>query len=115
MVDKTKRALAILQKRGCTSPGNSVNANNNTVLANGVVHGIVNNGTSQTQHSDNNTGINNPQDREGTFKRLSGEIVAQTIRATEDRVAEVKRRAGEFDSTIVLFFNIIFKITYVFY
>ncbi|KOC68985.1 Protein CBFA2T2 [Habropoda laboriosa] len=34
-------------------------------------------------------------DREGSLKRLSGEIVAQTIRAIEDKVAEVKRKDEE--------------------
>lgn len=81
MVEKTKRALAILQKRGCTSPAAAVSAN-------GAPQSANNGAQQQTQE-------NSAQDRDGSFKRLSGEIVAQTIRATEDRVAEVKRRAGE--------------------
>lgn len=81
MVEKTKRALAILQKRGCTSPATAASANGAPQPAN--------NGAQQQPQE------NSGQDRDGSFKRLSGEIVAQTIRATEDRVAEVKRRAGE--------------------
>ncbi|KAL7298636.1 hypothetical protein TKK_0008402 [Trichogramma kaykai] len=93
MVDKTKRALAILQRRGgCTSPAQ---AGNNV---NGPPHHPHHPSQQQQQQ-----GTDAPQaaqlqegdSREGTFKRLSGEIVAQTIRATEDRVAEVKRRAEE--------------------
>ncbi|KAK2579134.1 hypothetical protein KPH14_001304 [Odynerus spinipes] len=90
MVEKTKRALAILQRRGCSSPA-AAPLPPNVVVQNGNA---------------NNTGGNNPStngtlaesstgDRDGSLKRLSGEIVAQTIRATEDRVAEVKRRAEE--------------------
>ncbi|CAB0042357.1 unnamed protein product [Trichogramma brassicae] len=96
MVDKTKRALAILQRRGgCTSPAQ---AGNN---ANGPPHHPHH--PPQQQQQQQQQGTDAPQAaqlqegelREGTFKRLSGEIVAQTIRATEDRVAEVKRRAEE--------------------
>ena len=33
-------------------------------------------------------------DNSEDFKRQAGEMMAQALRATEDRVAEVKRRAG---------------------
>ena len=82
MVEKTKRALAILQRRGCSSPAAATPAN-------GTPQAPAGNGPQQQQEAAQ------PADRDGSFKRLSGEIVAQTIRATEDRVAEVKRRAGE--------------------
>ncbi|XP_014217994.1 protein CBFA2T3, partial [Copidosoma floridanum] len=85
MVDKTKRALAILQKRGCTSPASSSSSSS---TANGGNHQATNGGGPAPSNGSLDCG-------EGTFKRLSGEIVAQTIRATEDRVAEVKRRAEE--------------------
>ena len=87
MVEKTKRALTILQRRGCTSPAAAPSS------------GIV--GTQNGNCTNNSSSINGTQvesstnDRDGSLKRLSGEIVAHTIRATEDRVAEVKRRAGE--------------------
>ena len=77
MVEKTKRALAILQKRGCTSPA-AAPANLQAPPTNGP-QAQLGNGTQEAAAQD------------GTFKRLSGEI----IRATEDRVAEVKRKAGE--------------------
>uniref|UniRef100_A0A0C9RBR9 Cbfa2t3 protein n=1 Tax=Fopius arisanus TaxID=64838 RepID=A0A0C9RBR9_9HYME len=89
MVEKTKRALVILQRRGCSSPAAATPASG---LA-------TQNGTSNGNNisSANGTQIESSSgDRDGNLKRLSGEIVAQTIRATEDRVAaEVKRRAEE--------------------
>ncbi|XP_044008249.1 protein CBFA2T1 isoform X2 [Aphidius gifuensis] len=88
MVEKTKRALVILQRRGCSSPaaataqsscsqnGNNTNSNNITTANGSQIDSSI------------------TTDRDNNLKRLSGEIVAQTIRATEDRVAaEVKRRA----------------------
>ncbi|XP_024943840.1 protein CBFA2T1 isoform X2 [Cephus cinctus] len=89
MVEKTKRALAILQRRGCTSPAAAP-----TIAASGVTaqNGSSGSGPTTTNGSQMDTTGN---DRDGSLKRLSGEIVAQTIRATEDRVAEVKRRAEE--------------------
>lgn len=87
MVEKTKRALAILQKRGCTSPA----AASSGLQANGAPQSAsIGNGAGQQQSQQVES-----SGQEGNFKRLSGEIVAQTIRATEDRVAEVKRRAGK--------------------
>lgn len=94
MVEKMKRALAILQRRGCSSPA--------TAAPPAGVVPATQNGTSNNGSSNNPSSINGVQvesstgDRDGSLKRLSGEIVAQTIRATEDRVAEVKRRAGIF-------------------
>lgn len=88
MVEKTKRALAILQKRGCTSPAAPTTTASNTSSLQAPTNGTQSNGSQQLE---NTAAV----DRDGTFKRLSGEIVAQTIRATEDRVAEVKRRAGK--------------------
>lgn len=87
MVEKTKRALAILQRRGCTSPA--------SVPQSAIV--ASQNGSSANNPSSTNGAQveSSTSDRDGSLKRLSGEIVAQTIRATEDRVAEVKRRAGE--------------------
>lgn len=89
MVEKTKKALAILQTRGCFGPAATVpptpvgaqNGNSNTVNNPSSTNG------SQVESS---TG-----DREGSLKRLSGEIVAQTIRAIEDKVAELQRKDGQ--------------------
>lgn len=86
MVDKTKQALTILQRRGCTSPATSTTI---PTAQNGSATG-------------NSSSTNGAQvealagDRDGSIKRLYGENVAQTIRATEDKVAEVQRRAGKY-------------------
>ncbi|XP_058789983.1 protein CBFA2T3 isoform X1 [Phymastichus coffea] len=89
MVEKTKRALAILQKRGCTSPAAPATG------ASSATSSLQAPTPAQTNGAQSNGENATAADRDGTFKRLSGEIVAQTIRATEDRVAEVKRRAEE--------------------
>ena len=86
MVEKTKRALAILQRRGCTSPA--------AVPQSAIV--ASQNGSGNNPSFTNGAQVeSSASDRDGSLKRLSGEIVAQTIRATEDKVAEVKRRAGK--------------------
>ncbi|KAL0102946.1 hypothetical protein PUN28_018329 [Cardiocondyla obscurior] len=95
MVEKTKRALAILQRRGCSSPAAAAPPPNVVATQNGTgTNGGGGNGNNPTSTNgvqvESSTG-----DRDGSLKRLSGEIVAQTIRVTEDRVAEVKRRAEE--------------------
>ncbi|XP_025602420.2 protein CBFA2T3 isoform X1 [Athalia rosae] len=85
MVEKTKRALAILQRRGCPSPAIPVTA-------------VTTSGTNPQNNGPANTGDRSDSagnERDNSLKRISGEIVAQTIRATEDRVAEVQRRAEE--------------------
>lgn len=50
------------------------------------------------------------------FKRQASEMIAQALRATEDRVAEVKRRAGkrsnkEFTGFVQTFFQNLFNIS----
>ncbi|KAL6268576.1 hypothetical protein P5V15_001711 [Pogonomyrmex californicus] len=94
MVEKTKRALAILQRRGCSSPAAAAPPPGVVAAQNGT----SNNGNSNGNNPSSTNGVqveSSTGDRDGSLKRLSGEIVAQTIRATEDRVAEVKRRAEE--------------------
>ncbi|EZA57352.1 hypothetical protein DMN91_003118 [Ooceraea biroi] len=95
MVEKTKRALAILQRRGCSSPAAAAPPPGVVTAQNGT----SNNGSSNSNNNPSSTNgaqvESSTSDRDGSLKRLSGEIVAQTIRATEDRVAEVKRRAEE--------------------
>jgi runt-related transcription factor 1 len=76
MVEKTKRALAILQHRGANS------------VENGSAGGS--NPTNEWLRRSAPTDASETRD----IKRTAGEIMAQTIRVTEDRVAEVKRRAG---------------------
>ncbi|XP_029660885.1 protein CBFA2T1 [Formica exsecta] len=94
MVEKTKRALAILQRRGCSSPAAAAPPPGVVVAAQNGTNG--NNGNGNNPSSTNGAQVESSTgDRDGNLKRLSGEIVAQTIRATEDRVAEVKRRAEE--------------------
>ncbi|XP_076239004.1 CBFA2/RUNX1 partner transcriptional co-repressor nervy [Calliopsis andreniformis] len=95
MVEKTKRALAILQTRGCSSPAMAPPLAASTTA--GTQNGSGNNSaTANNPSSTNGSQVESSTgDREGSLKRLSGEIVAQTIRATEDKVAEVKRKAEE--------------------
>lgn len=76
MVEKTKRALGILQHRGASS------------VENGAAGG--GNSTNEWLRRSAPTDASDARD----IKRTAGEIMAQTIRVTEDRVAEVKRRAG---------------------
>lgn len=91
MVEKTKRALVILQKRGCSSPAAA------SPLNTGLISMQNGNSNSSSNACTNGSQVDPPTgDRDGNLKRLSGEIVAQTIRATEDRIAaQVKRRAEE--------------------
>lgn len=82
MMNKLIRAVAIVQKRGSTSPAattapTSSSADGSNLSANGG--------------PPSSNGIETNGDRDGTFKRLSAEI----IRANEDRIAEVKRKAGK--------------------
>jgi len=105
MVEKTKRALAILQRRGCSSPAAA--APPPSIVA--AQNGTSNNGSSNGSNPSSTNGAqveSSTGDRDGSLKRLSGEIVAQTIRATEDRVAEVKRRAGWCFDYVSLIFSI---------
>jgi hypothetical protein len=76
MVEKTKRALAILQHRP-PAPA-SVPEPDFLQSASWLQRRAPPEGAEQ-------------QD----IKKTAGEIMAQTIKATEDRVAEVRRRAGE--------------------
>ncbi|XP_076672131.1 CBFA2/RUNX1 partner transcriptional co-repressor nervy isoform X2 [Andrena cerasifolii] len=94
MVEKTKRALAILQTRGCSSPAAAPPLTASTTA--GAQNGSGSNAAANNPSSTNGSQVESSTgDREGSLKRLSGEIVAQTIRATEDKVAEVKRKAEE--------------------
>ncbi|KAJ9593167.1 hypothetical protein L9F63_015264, partial [Diploptera punctata] len=77
MVEKTKRALAILQHRGASS----------------VENGAASSGNSSSEWL--RRPAPNDANEARDIKRTAGEIMAQTIRVTEDRVAEVKRRAEE--------------------
>jgi len=112
MVEKTKRALAILQRRGCSSPAAAAPPPGVVAAQNGTSNNSNSNGNNPSSTNgvqvESSTG-----ERDNSLKRLSGEIVAQTIRATEDRVAEVKRRAGvyfkvrEYDSVKIFNFIIL--------
>jgi runt-related transcription factor 1 len=80
MVEKTKRALSILQNR--------------------TFHNEVeSSGTSSASASATTSWLRRPNyaamDSSEDFKRQAGEMMAQALRSTEDRVAEVKRRAGK--------------------
>ncbi|XP_014298403.1 uncharacterized protein LOC103579322 isoform X3 [Microplitis demolitor] len=104
MVDKTKRALVILQKRGSSSPcgGSSSSSSSSTTTPTVTnVSQLISSTQNLSSNNSNHNCLNGSQvetsgDRDGNLKRLSGEIIAQTIRATQDRVtAEVKRHAEE--------------------
>ncbi|CAB3386752.1 Hypothetical predicted protein [Cloeon dipterum] len=71
MVEKTKRALAILQQRPQTESANS------DIPA-----------TWMRKHPSDTA-------EQSDIKKAASEIMAQTVKATEERVAEVKRRAEE--------------------
>ncbi|XP_071442880.1 one cut domain family member 2-like [Hetaerina americana] len=123
MVEKTKRALAILQHRALPESNSNaqttphpaqVNPHHNphhqqppppsaywlrrtTPEGADGSHHYSSNGAGLTGHHINainnvhhSQALTSPHD---TFKKTAGEIMAQTIKATEDRVAEVKRRA----------------------
>lgn len=96
MVEKTKKALAILQTRGCfaaSTPAPPLASTSTVSAQNGGSAGTT--AASNNPSSTNGSQVESSSgDREGSLKRLSGEIVAQTIRAIEDKVAEVKRKDG---------------------
>lgn len=75
MVEKTRRALAILQQRSYDY---------NTSSSAAVVAS-----TSWHKHQQNR------RDETSELRRQAGELIAQTIKATEDRVIQVKRKAGK--------------------
>ena len=94
MVEKTKRALAILQRRGCSSPASVASQPSANIISS--QNGNGSSGSSNPSSTNGSQVESSTGDRDGNLKRFSGEIVAQTIRATEDRVAEVKRKAGRY-------------------
>lgn len=102
MVEKTKRALAILQRRGCSSPAAAAPPPGMVAAQNGTSNNGNSNGNNNPSSTNGAQVESSTGDRDGSLKRLSGEIVAQTIRATEDKVAEVKRRAGRYLDRIIL-------------
>lgn len=75
MVEKTKRALGILQHRGATENGHI--------------------SSDWLPRREQHRPTNNPATCAEDVKRTASEIMAHTIRLTEDRVAEVKRKAGK--------------------
>jgi hypothetical protein len=80
MVEKTKRALGILQSRTAHTE-QSEGASSSSWLRRPSMY----------------SGIESSED----IKRQVGEMMAQAFRATEDRVSEVKRRAGMFAVKII--------------
>ena len=72
MVEKTRRALGILQQR----------ANDNH---------------HQQKRRESPSSLQQHQVYEASeLRRQAGELIAQTLKATEDRVSQVKRKAGPF-------------------
>lgn len=74
MVEKTKRALAILQERE-----NVVTSNDGVVLTNGI---NGEHGSASRRHNGDDV------------KRTVNELIAHTVRLTEEKVAYVRRKAG---------------------
>lgn len=74
MVEKTKRALGILQQR----------ANDNQYVY-------------KRSHAISPPHYATPNYEASELRRQAGELIAQTLKATEDRVTQVKRKAGESD------------------
>ena len=73
MVEKTRRALGILQQR----------ANDNH--------------HQQQKRRESPSSLQQHQVYEASeLRRQAGELIAQTLKATEDRVSQVKRKAGPF-------------------
>lgn len=80
MVEKTKRALSILQER-------------NAADGEGTVDGLNLNGFSNEQNSLNFLNRRTAED----VKRTANELMAHTVRLTEERVAFVRRKAGRWN------------------
>jgi len=79
MVEKTRRALGILQQRSVAS-----HSDKNDNLAPWKRSRLSNNNHQEMIHE------------ASELRRQAGELIAQTLKATEDRVSEVKRKAGWF-------------------
>lgn len=79
MVEKTRRALTMLQQREDREGGSGVSR------ANAM-------GT---------TDLRQRADYDAEVRRHAAELVAQSIRTTEERVSEVKRKAGELHQSCV--------------
>lgn len=76
MVEKTRRALGILQQRA--NDNQQQQKRRDSTSASSSHH--------QQQH----------QAYEASeLRRQAGELIAQTLKATEDRVSQVKRKAGK--------------------
>lgn len=74
MVEKTRRALGILQQRS-------------------------NDNQQQQKRRDSPSALSLQQHQvyeASELRRQAGELIAQTLKATEDRVSQVKRKAGSF-------------------
>lgn len=84
MVEKTKRALAILQERSAKD-NNCNDINNEGINLNGVngEHGAI---ARRTTAED--------------MKRTANELMAHTVRLTEEKVAFVRKKAGK-----IFFYN----------
>ena len=85
MVEKTRRALAILQQRSY-----DYNSSSSAATAAAVAS------TSWQKHQQIR------RDETSELRRQAGELIAQTIKATEDRVIQVKRKAGTVYNHIIL-------------
>ncbi len=84
MVEKTRKALAILQHRAATSSYDK--SDNLPLWKRGRSNNISNN-----YHHNHHHEVYEVSE----LRRQAGELIAQTLRATEDRVSEVKRKAGQ--------------------
>lgn len=97
MVEKTRRALAILQQRspndhqitGEASQWHLVQQQNKNYPRRDAI-------SSNHHHHQQQQQVYEASE----LRRQAGELIAQTLKATEDRVSQVKRKAGWFSITI---------------
>lgn len=93
MVDKTKRALTILQQRNglsCSPPPGQTSSS----LTDPHVNPMASS-SSQLSSPPAAAGTADPFHQQLRTKQSMNEILAATIRSTEERVVEVRRRAEE--------------------
>jgi len=99
MVEKTRKALGILQQR---SHENRYEMNNSSGSGSGSSSQQQQQQQQQqwkrrSSNSSNSSGGSHNQEigyEASELRRQAGELIAHTLKATEDRVSQVKRKAG---------------------
>jgi len=96
MVEKTRKALGILQQRSHENRHETSSSNSSGGSSGG-------NNQQQQQQWKRRSSSNNNNNQDTAYeaselRRQAGELIAHTLKATEDRVSQVKRKAGPFYS-----------------